>query len=101
MGRVGSLGPDEKVTRRTGDEICQTKLAIHNAYPEEMRLFWNISQHENKNVKPEIPPVTFNCELPHGIDVKSIRPPREPKLCKDNPVWDFGEYWKGSQKTKN
>jgi hypothetical protein len=28
----------------------------------------------------------------------------EPKLCKDNPVWDFGEYWKGSQdkqKTKN
>ena len=37
--------------------MSYTRLGIQHTYPEDMRLYWIISQHENKNIKPEIPPV--------------------------------------------
>ena len=65
-----------------------------------MELYWNISQHENKGIKPEVPPETFDCKFPFGIDENKYGPRFAPKLCKDNPVWNFGEYFKGSQEKK-
>ena len=98
--RLGDLRPREKIKVRTGHEICLGKIGIHKSYPEYMRLYWNISQHENKNIKAEVPPESFDCKFPHGIDENKYGPRFAPKLCKDNPVWNFGEFFQGSQDKK-
>ena len=98
--RLGDLKPREKIKTRNGHETCQSKLGIHKSYPEEMKLYWNISQHENKDIKPEVPPETFDCKFPFGIDENKYGARFAPKLCKDNPVWNFGEYHQGSQEKK-
>jgi hypothetical protein len=64
--------------------MSYTRLGIQHTYPEDMRLYWIISQHENKNIKPEIPPVM------RDIDENKYEPEFAPKLCRDNPV----EFWR-------
>ena len=87
---------NEKAAKRK--EICHTALGIHKSYPEKMRLYWKVFLKED-NVTYEVPPVVFPCRIPRGINYKVFGKPyfAEPKLCKKNPIWKRGEFWKGRQ----
>ena len=89
----------EDVIKR--NEICHSVLAIHKSYPEMMRMYWAIFEKENKITPSKVPPISYNCEYPLAMDYMVWRDTSlwfsEPKLCKDNPIWDRGEEYKGRQ----
>ena len=98
--RLFHLRFESKVKASKRTEICHTALGIHRSYPEEMRLYWRIYQKEDKNVSYEIPKISFPCRLPPGLNYKVMFKKyfAKPKLCRDNPIRDRGEYFKGRQR---
>ena len=95
--RLGDPRRLEKIKLQKGREICHTKLGIHKSYPDDMRHWWNTYLHEEKQVNPQVPPISYSCHLPIGINESKYGGPYTPKLCKDRPIWNFGEFFKGSQ----
>ena len=97
--RLFHLNYDSKEKAAKRKEVCHSALGIHKSYPEEMRLYWKIFLNENKNVTYEIPPIAFPCRHPRGINYKVFEGQyfAEPILCKNNPIWEKGEFFKGRQ----
>ena len=97
--RLGDLDKKERLKRLKGDEICHTRLGVHRTYPDIMRIYWSIYQKENRNVKSQIPPVTYDCPLPRFINNTKLRAKIRSKLCRENPMWNMGEYWQERKKS--
>ena len=86
---------EQEVLKRT--EICYSVLAIHESYPEKMRMFWRVYEREDNTIAYQVPLVSYNCEYPPAMDYMAWKNVKEwfaeQKLCKDNPVWGRdGEY---------
>ena len=85
----------EKAVKR--HEICNTTLAIHQSYPKEMKIYWNVYLRE-KNETHNVPAIVFPCNLPRHVNYTVFRGSMyfaKPILCKDNPVWNRGERYIG------
>lgn len=77
-------------------DICRTALAIHQSYPKKMKTYWDIYlKLDNRSYI--LPPIAFPCDFPQVYDYRVARGIwfAVPKLCKDLPVWNRGEYFKG------
>lgn len=87
----------EEVLNR--NEICQSFLAIHKSYPERMRLLWSVYVKEQKTLTYRVPLVSYRCEHQPAMNYKVWTGNKlwfsEPKLCKDNPVWNRDGEYKG------
>ena len=96
--RLFQLSYDSKEKAAKRNEICDTALGIHRSYPEEMKIYWKVFQNEEPS-NLFVPPIVFPCDVPLGIDysVFSGKYFAEPKPCKDKPIWERGEYFKGRQ----
>ncbi|CAB3999200.1 Hypothetical predicted protein, partial [Paramuricea clavata] len=90
---------EQKVLKRTA--ICHSVLAIHKSYPEKMRLFWSIYEKEDKPVAYQEVKISYGCRYPLAMDYRTWGKKSiwfsEPKLCKDNPIWDRNGEYKGRQ----
>ena len=85
----------KKMANKKG--ICHSLIGIHQSYPGKMRTLWSIYKKEKKNIPYHVPPISYNCEyrlaMNYMIWIDKKRWFSEPKLCKDNPIWDRdGEY---------
>ena len=80
-------------------EICYSVLAIHQSYPEKMRMLWRAYEKENKPIAYQVPSISYNCKYPLAMDYMFFRNDKlwfaEPKLCKDNPIWHRSGEYKG------
>lgn len=83
-------------------EICHSVVGIHQSYPEWMRLFWRVYLREESVDGYDVPPISYDCKYPIGMDISAYRNPRlfnlwysDLKPCKDNPTWDRGKVYKG------
>ena len=96
---IKGLGSKKDVAKR--NEICQSVLAIHQSYPEMMRMYWSIYEIESKTIPYKVPPISYNCKFPLAMDYKYFSVKSiwfsEPKLCKDNPIWNRDGEYKGRQ----
>ena len=94
--RLFHLRFDSKEKAAKRNEICSTALGVHQSYPEEMKIYWDVFKNE-KPTNHSVPPIVFPCRFPPGINYKIFggRYFAEPKPCKDKPIWERGEYFKG------
>ena len=80
-------------------EICHSFLAIHKSYPKKMRTFWGIYEKEAKPLAYQVPPTSYNCAYSIAMDYMVWKNKKlwfsEPKLCKNNPIWDRDGEYKG------
>ena len=96
--RLFHFGFDSKEKAAKRDEICTTALGIHQSYPEEMKIYWDVFQNE-KPTNHSVPPIVFPCHFPLDINYKVYGRKyfAEPKLCKEKPIWERGKHFKGRQ----
>lgn len=99
--RLLSVGTNLIRMLRKEKGICQNIIGLHHAYPDDMRLFWNLFLYEQQYIKMDVPPIRFKCKFRYGIDIKTYTTIKKswplPRPCKDKPIFGNGRSFKSSQ----
>ena len=80
------------------EDICENFLALHGSYPAEVDSFWKHYLSKRTKKKYTIPPVTYPCgTMSKTFNYRSFGGMyhAEPRPCRENPIWNIGEFYAG------
>ena len=84
-------------------EICHSLLGLHQSYPDQMRLYWQIYEKEDKVKQYVIPPTSYHCVHQINVNYMAWKPNPQwfapPRPCRDNPIWSTGQKYVGREGT--
>ena len=85
----------------TETNICHKYLGVHGSYPEQQRVLWRHRGPSTYEPNKSFDDYSDFCEHPSEMDWRPFGGEwhGEPKLCKDNPVWEGprGDTYKGRE----